>query len=151
MREGSILATQPAAQGNDLNPKTPLVPDVFPSSSRVAQFVVYDDDGHTYEYENGNYFRQEVSAKRSAASTEIVLRPATGTYQAHFPAYVLRVHQVSAAVTRDGAAMKRFASESAYRASNESGWYFTTDKFGAVTEVRVPAETREHNLKLTAR
>jgi alpha-glucosidase len=39
VREGSIIATRPAADGNDLNPKTPLFMDVFPSTSRVAKFV----------------------------------------------------------------------------------------------------------------
>jgi len=59
------VATQPAAQGNDLSLKTPLIMDIFPATSRVADFVVYDDDGNTYAYENGAYFRQEVAAKRS--------------------------------------------------------------------------------------
>ena len=53
VRAGSILATQPATQGNDLNPKSPLLLDVFPSAARAANFVVYDDDGHTYGYEKG--------------------------------------------------------------------------------------------------
>jgi len=151
VREGSIVATQPAAQGNDLSLKTPLIMDIFPATSRVADFVVYDDDGNTYAYENGAYFRQEVAAKRSAASTEIALHSATGSYKAHFPSYLLRVHQASMAVTSDGATMKKFPSENAFRASNEPGWVSASDKFGAVTEVRVPTDARERNVKLSAR
>jgi alpha-glucosidase (family GH31 glycosyl hydrolase) len=151
VREGSILATQPAAQGNDLSPQTPLVLDVFPSAARVADFVAYDDDGHTYGYEKGAYFRQEVAARRSAASTEVALHSATGSYKAHFPSYLLRVHQASVTVTSDGATMKRFPSENAFRSSSEPGWVSAADKFGAVTEVRVPADASEHSVKLSAR
>jgi alpha-glucosidase (family GH31 glycosyl hydrolase) len=151
VRDGSILATQPAEEGNDLSPKAPLVMDVFPSTSRMANFVAYDDDGHTYAYENGDYFRQEVAAKRLAKSTEIALHAATGSYQAHFPSYLLRVHQASAAVTSDGANMKRFASEAAFHSSSEPGWVSAEDRFGAVTEVRVPTDAAEHSVKLSAR
>ena len=149
VREGSIFATQPAEEGNELSPNTPLVMDVFPSASRVANFVAYDDDGHTYGYENGDYFRQEVAARRSAASTEIALHAATGSYKAHFPSYLLRVHQASATVTRDGAPLKRFPSENAFRNSSEPGWVSAVDKFGAVTEVRVPVDAGQHTMNFS--
>jgi hypothetical protein len=122
--------------------------DVFPSTVRVAKFIVYDDDGHTYDYEKGAYFRQEIDAKGSARSVEIALDPATGTYQAHFPSYVLQVHQVSDSVTSDGAKLKRFLSESAFRSSADAGWFTTSDKFGALTEVRVPVDAKRHAVKL---
>jgi len=151
VREGSILATQPAAKGNDLSPKTALLLDVFPSATRVANFVIYDDDGHTYAYEKGDYFRQEMTAKRSGTSTEITLNAATGTYQAQFPNYLLRVHQASAGVTSEGATLKRFTSESAFRSANEPGWFSGADKFGPVTEVRLPADARQRAVKLASR
>jgi alpha-glucosidase (family GH31 glycosyl hydrolase) len=151
IREGSILASQSAAQGNELSPSTPLVLDVFPAPSRTARFMVYDDDGHTYEYEKGDYYRQEVTAKWAANVTEITLNTATGSYRPHFPTYLLQVHQASQTVTSDGAAIKRFASEAAFRRSDETGWFGSTDKFGAVTLVRLPVEAKERTLKLTGR
>jgi alpha-glucosidase len=136
--------------GNELSPAAPLVLDVFPSASRTAEFVVYDDDGHTYEYESGNYFRQEVTAKRAGSATEVDLGAATGKYHAHFPTYLMLVHQASKAVASNGSAMKRFASESAFRGSEEPGWVSTTDKFGAATMVRLPVEAGARKLTLTA-
>jgi alpha-glucosidase (family GH31 glycosyl hydrolase) len=151
VRDGSILASQPSAVGNELSPTTPLVLDVFPSAARAANFVVYDDDGHTYTYETGEYFRQEFAATRSAASTDIQIQAATGTYKAHFPTYVLRVHQPSQTVTSDGTTLKKFASEQEFLASNQPGWFSTSDRFGAVTEVRLPVEARAHSLKLAGK
>ena len=124
---------------------------MFPSAARVASFVVYDDDGHTYAYEKGEFFRQEMSARRSGAATEIVVNAATGTYRAQFPSYLLRVHQESGSVTSEGAALKRFASESAFRLAGEPGWLSAVDKFGPVTEVRLPVEVKARTVELSAR
>ena len=142
------MATQPAALGNELSPATPLVLDVFPSPLRVAKFLAYDDDGHTYDYENGTYFRQEIAANGSARSTEIAVSSATGTYKPHFPSYLLQVHQASDSVTSDGANLKRFTSESAFLSSIEPGWFSASDRFGAVTEIRVPSDANQHTVNL---
>ncbi len=72
----------------------------------MANFVVYDDDGHTYAYEKGEYFRQEMSAKHSGTSTEIALIAATGTYRAAVSE--LRVASASGERERD---QRRHGSE----------------------------------------
>jgi alpha-glucosidase len=151
VRAGSILATQPADKGNELSPATPFVLDVFPSSTRTASFLVYDDDGHTYDYEKGGYFRQEITARRSGRETDIEAGSATGAYRPQFPSYLLRVHQASASITIDGKALTKFASESAFQSSSEPGWFSTTDRFGAVTEVRLATDAKPHALKLPLR
>ena len=151
VREGSILASQAATLRGRTWLLIALVLDVFPSAARVAMFLVYDDDGHTYGYEKGEYFRQELSAKRSGALTEIALAAATGTYRVQFPSYLLRVHQAGASVTSAGTVLKKFASESAFRSSSEPGWYSGTDKFGPVNEVRLPVGAKASTVKVSAR
>jgi alpha-glucosidase len=151
VRDGSILASQHATKGNELSPATALVLDVFPSAVRVANFVAYEDDGHTYAYENGGYFRQEIAAKRSGTSTEIALHSATGFYHPQFPGYRLRVHQASGSVTSDGVTLKRFGSENAFRSAKEAGWFSTVDRFGPVTEVRLPTDSKQRTVKLSSR
>ena len=139
IRQGSILASQPAAQGNDLSAASPLILDVFPSAERKASFVVYDDDGHTYAYESGEFFRQEMTATAAAKSTSISFSAATGAYKPHFPSYILRVHQGASKVSLDAAALARSASLEAFQASRNAAWFASTDRFGAVTEIRIPA------------
>ena len=148
VRDGSILATQPASPGNQLSPAAPLVLDVFPSASRQAAFLVYDDDGNTYAYEKGEFFRQEVAATRSAASTQVALAAATGTFKPHFTSYIVRAHQAAAAVAIDGTPLHKFATPEAFRASTDPGWVSSTDRFGGVTEVRIPVEGRKHSMVL---
>ncbi len=151
VRQGSILATQPVAGGNDLSPRVPLLLDVFPSAAREATFVVYDDDGHTYAYENGEYYRQQVTAKRSRTETEIALGAATGAYPPQFPNMLLRVHQAGSTVRSDGAALKKFPSEAAFQSASEPGWFAGADKFGPVTEIRLPADGKAHTVTYAAR
>jgi hypothetical protein len=76
---------------------------------------------------------------------------ATGTYRAQFPSYLLRVHQKSGSVTSEGFALKRFTSENAFRSSGEPGWFSGVDKFGPVTEVRLPVEVKARTVKLSTR
>ena len=148
VRSGSIVATQPAEHGNELSPATPLVLDVFPSPTRVAGFLAYDDDGHTYDYENGGYFRQQITATRSARTTDIELNSATGVYSAHFAGYLFRIHQPVANAMIDGRKLKKFASANAFHASREPGWFSTADRFGPVAEVRIATDSKHHILKL---
>jgi alpha-glucosidase len=151
VRAGSIVATVAGDHGNQMNPIAPLVLDVFPSPARVARFLIYDDDGLTYNYEKGVYFRQEMTARRSGRTTDIDFGSATGGYKPHFTNYLLRVHQASAGVTSDGRRLRKFASESAFQASNEPGWFSATDRFGAVTEIRLPINPRQHSVRLALR
>jgi alpha-glucosidase (family GH31 glycosyl hydrolase) len=148
VRAGSILATQPAERGNELSPAVPLVLDIFPSRTRAASFLIYDDDGHSYDYEKGGYFRQEITAMQSGSVANIELAAATGAYKAHFPSYRLRVHQASVGVTSDGQTLTKFASASAFESSSDPGWFSTTDRFGAVTEIRIATDAKPHSLKL---
>jgi hypothetical protein len=92
-----------------------------------------------------------MTAKRSGTFAEITLNAATGTYRAQFPNYLLRVHQASASVTSEGTVLKKFPSESAFRSAGEPGWFSGTDKFGPVTEVRLPVSAKASTVKLNAR
>lgn len=148
VRAGSIVATQPQRRGNELSPGTPLLLDVFPSSARAARFLIYDDDGVTYDYERGVYFRQELTATRVRRVTNLELAAATGTYRPHFSTYIFRVHQASSAVIGDGRKLTRFASERGFEASRVPGWHSTVDRFGAVTEVRLAVDGSRHTLSL---
>jgi hypothetical protein len=80
----------------------------------------------------------------------VSISAAAGTYQAQFLSYLFRVHQSSESVTSNGSRLKKSPSESAFRASTEPGWFETTDKFGPVTEVRLPTDAKPHTLTLPA-
>ncbi len=135
VRSGSILVTQPAETGNDLNPSVPLMLDVFPSQTRVAKFSVYDDDGHTYTYEKGAFFQQDITATQSGREVILEVSPARGKYKTSIPRYIVRIH--SAFHRIQGDSLRRFANLSAFNASSAPGWIITQDRFGSVALVRL--------------
>jgi hypothetical protein len=46
--------------------------------------------------------------------------------------------------------MKRFALESAFRSAGDAERFSSADKFGAVTEIRLPVDGKAHTMKLAA-
>ena len=138
IRDGSIIATQSAEVGYDIGPGTPLLLDIFPSSSRAARFSVYDDDGHTYAYENGGYFQQQIAASVRGKVIVLTLAPPTGNFRTTIPSYILRVHAPASDVSRDFGKMRKFASEATMMKSNKAGWVTGNDRFGTVTVIHQP-------------
>jgi alpha-glucosidase (family GH31 glycosyl hydrolase) len=135
-RKGSILATQPTKDWNDLMPKVPLVMDVFPSSHRVAKFLVYDDDGHTYAYERSVYFEQEISAVQDDHTTKLDIGALQGSYKTTIPSYLVRVH-TSAVQVKSKLGLRRFDGEAKFDASSDPGWMTSHDRFGPVVVIRL--------------
>ncbi|WP_394846855.1 DUF5110 domain-containing protein [Pendulispora brunnea] len=78
IREGGIL---PSGRG---------VLDIYPSSHGTS-FDVYDDDGLTYAYENGVYFRQTISVTTDGRKVTVRGDAAEGSMAPRFSSYRLRV------------------------------------------------------------
>ncbi|HEX3967431.1 MAG TPA: TIM-barrel domain-containing protein [Edaphobacter sp.] len=136
VRNGSIVATQPSQPNNDVDRKVPLVLDVFASAARTAEFTVYDDDGHTYAYEHGAYFRQRIAAVQHGNVTTVTLASADGSYASTIPSYLFRIHRGAVSVRSGRRDLYRFPSMSAFQDSSKTGWVSTQDRFGPVTLVR---------------
>ncbi|MGB6133770.1 MAG: TIM-barrel domain-containing protein [Acidobacteriaceae bacterium] len=137
VRSGSILATQPLEQYTGERPVSELTLDVFPST-RPATFVVYDDDGKTYDYEKGQYLRQAVTAVRSGGAIKVTLAPPTGSYASSLRTYLLRIHTPAHRVLLNG---KPLTSVSAADLSTDPGvnWASSQDRFGPAVLLRVAA------------
>jgi alpha-glucosidase len=141
VRSGSILATQPLEQYTGQHPVTELTLDVFPSVN-PATFVVYDDDGGTYDYEKGKYLRQSVTAARQGDGTTITVSAPSGSYTGPLRTYLLRIHIGAHSVLLNG---KTLAQVSAADLSTEAGvnWASAQDRFGPSILLRVAADQGE--------
>lgn len=137
VRSGSIVATQPVEQYVGQHPVTELTLDIFPSAT-AARFVVYDDDGTTYDYEKGQYLRQEVTASRRGGETTIAVDKPSGSYASPLRTYLLRIHAAAHRVLLNG---KPLTSVNAADLSAEAGtnWASSQDRFGPDVLVRVVA------------
>lgn len=139
VRSGSIIATQPVEQYVGQNPVKEITLDIFPSQA-AASFTTYEDDGTTYNYEKGDYLRQVVVAQRNGNAVHIALDKATGRFRAPLRTYLLKIHVAADGVLLNG---KALPTSNSLGAMPNQNWTQTTDRFGLVVLVRVPAGGRK--------
>ncbi|MBC6448663.1 TIM-barrel domain-containing protein [Actinokineospora xionganensis] len=141
VREGGIVATQDVQQhvGESVVRQQEL--NVFPGSA-TSESTVYDDDGVSNGYESGSYFKQRVTARRSADSVTVTTDPKTGTYATPLTHHIVKVNKWSGAgATIDGAGAQRYDSLAALKAAPGEGWATGADQYGGYTAVRVAVGT----------
>ncbi len=78
VRGGAIIPHQPQVQTTAEVPKGPLQLSVYPGPA--CHGSVYADDGNTFNYQNGEYFRQAFSCEVSAGGVRVRLDAPQGKY-----------------------------------------------------------------------
>jgi alpha-glucosidase len=92
IREGAIIPQYPIMNYVGEREVEQMAIHIFPSTKQ-SEFVLYDDDGETYDYERGEYMRQEITVKKSASGKVVIsLQKPTGNYQSPTKTYRLLVH-----------------------------------------------------------
>ena len=135
VRDGSIIASQPSEDYVNQHPVTEVTLDVFPAT-RPSHFIYYDDDGMTYAYEQGAYYRQAISAFSDKNSIQLTFNQPSGTFKPTLRSYILRVHDVTTnAVILDGVSLAKVSSS----LTRDDDWSSGQDRFGPLTIIRIPA------------
>ncbi|MHA6481104.1 TIM-barrel domain-containing protein [Paenibacillus sp. strain BS8-2] len=114
--------------------------DVFPSTSETS-FEYYDDDGSSYDYESGGYFKQELSAQDNGGSGySFDVAAKSGSYTPAVDYYLVKLHgKAGTAVTDNASSMSSYADLDALKAAAGEGWTTGKDIYGPVTYVKVDA------------
>lgn len=135
VRAGAILPTQPVLQHTGQRPAG-LDLDVFPSDQRTG-FTHYEDDGHSYGYERGDFLAQRFTVRRRGRATVFTAGPRTGHHAPAVGWYLARIHGVTPGA---GSALpgRRYRDLAALRAASGAGWTTGADRFGPFTAVRLP-------------
>ena len=97
--------------------------DIFPSSAQ-SSFRLYDDDGSSYDYESGEYFKQTVTAQdRGTAGVSVDLSARTGSYASSYQAYLVKLHGKAASQVRlGGTVLTKYSDLGALRAASGEGY-----------------------------
>lgn len=139
VRQGAIIPTQPVMDYVGQHPVTQIAVEMFPARQRTT-FDYYDDDGTTYDYEHGAYYRQQLSLQRTTGGVRIGTGTVAGSYQPALKFYLFKVHGDAANMVSDnGKALPHFDNLDALDAATGQGWASGTDRFGPVTYIRVTA------------
>ena len=78
VRGGTVLPIQPLIQNTEETPRGPLELRVFPGPD--CQGTIYLDDGHTFDYERGQFLRQNLTCEADAKSLRLTFHPREGSF-----------------------------------------------------------------------
>jgi alpha-glucosidase (family GH31 glycosyl hydrolase) len=141
VRAGSIVASQPPQDYTGQQPVPEITLDVF-ATAQVARFVYYDDDGATYAYEQGEYYRQSVQASVSGQTIRLSLGKPSGSFHSPLRSYLIHMHGARpvTSVLLNGKQLSRVPASRLDTAVGGTFWASGEDKFGPVTTIRIPAQ-----------
>jgi len=141
VRAGSIVATQPTEDYVDQHLLTELTLDVFPAKE-PGRFVFYDDDGATYAYEKGVYYRQSITAYAHGGSTHLEIDAPAGSFETPLRSYLVKVHgDAASAVLLNGTSLPK-TPMAEFEKTGEDGWAISHDRFGPFTILRITARDK---------
>ena len=136
IKEGVIIPTQEVLPYLDRNDVASLYIDVFASTAPTS-FPLYSDNGETYDYEKGEYFKQLVSTHKNQGQITITLSPAEGNYIPSYRNYLFRVHHGRAtSITANGKKLLQYATYDQLIHAEQDGYCIAQDKYGEVTYIK---------------
>ena len=139
VKKGAIIPSMEVQNFVGERPVNSVSVDVFPDSA-PSTFVYYDDDGATYDYEKGSFFKQEIKAREEADGISLDLSSPTGAYSPTLRWYTFRIHgAVCGALTIDAQPVREMGGLPELEKSDGAGWAASTDIYGDVTCVKVRA------------
>ena len=149
IREGAIIPTQEVM--NYVGETSPEVIqlDIFPGA-QATSFPLYDDDGATYAYEQGDYFKQEITREDRGKEGIITFATPEGSFRPTFGTYLLGVHYRNASdVTVGKNRLTRYNSREALLAAEGDGYCIDQDRYGTVTLIKTSVPERATQIRVT--
>ncbi len=137
IKEGAIIPTQDVQDYVGQETVDHVTVDIFPSG-RETSFRYYDDDGETYDYEDGVYFTQEISAK-GTGNTEVKIGAVDGSHNSGLDYYYLAVHGQAATEVTSNGSLPYYDDYNALLAAPGEGWTVGKDVYGDVTYIKAYA------------
>jgi len=127
VRQGAILPGSQAMQWSDQEPVNPLTLELFPADHETT-FTVYEDDGETNAYLEGEYSRVTYTLVRTADGARLYAGPRQGGYSlpGPFRYLLMRVRRVDGpptVVNLDNDALNPVDDLNAIM-DNAKGWWF---------------------------
>jgi alpha-glucosidase len=135
VREGAIIPRGPVVQyvTQPVAPAPTL--DFYPGPN--SEFTIYEDDGASFNYQNGVFLRTSISRAQQAGSTKISIVRTQGTWVPPLRTWTLYFHNAAMpkTVTLNGSSILYVASAAVLNTSGR-GWTFNSANGQLI--VRVP-------------
>ncbi len=128
VRGGAIIPTQQAVEYTGQAPINPLTFEVYPDGRSSREY--YEDDGATFDYRQGDFLRERVSADAQPHTLTLSVSARQGSYTPPERALEFEVHEQKTSpqsVAMNGQALQERASKAAFNEA-PSGWRYDEDK-----------------------
>ncbi|WP_265764420.1 glycoside hydrolase family 31 protein [Fodinibius salsisoli] len=125
VKAGGILPQRNNIESLGEQPADTLTLEIFPHGT--SSFEIYDDDGSSKDYENGEYAITSISSEDSDDQIEVGVEAPEGDYEVPERGYKLLVHldDKPDAVEEDGTQISSASSLAAFRDDiHSAAWYF---------------------------
>lgn len=90
VKSGAIIPMQDEVPFDDKKSYGNITLEIFPGEK--GSFQLYEDDGISEEYQEGNYALTQIKKTRIGQETKIILNPSIGEYQVPSRNYTLKIH-----------------------------------------------------------
>lgn len=153
VRMGSILPLGHYGDNTADVVDTTLTLDIYPSA-KTSTFLLYEDDGATFDYEKGEYAETLLSAQHKDGSILCTVGARTGKYAVDNRACVLQIHYraLPSSVTLDGTAISAVSSLDAFNKATTPCYYYdaaAANDMDKIIYVRLTDDGKEHNVVVT--
>jgi alpha-glucosidase len=91
-RGGAVVPMGPILQHTDERPLDPLTLEIYTDSAGSAGGVLYEDDGHSFEYERGDWCLTRYTYTSAGADGGTLVSERTGAFEPPPRAVEVRVH-----------------------------------------------------------
>jgi hypothetical protein len=145
VRAGAVVPTRQVVQHVGEAPIDPLTFTVYPGELQSASDY-YEDDGLSFDYRQGKFFRRTVTQWNAEAGMTVVLGAAKGSWvppQRDVLVRVLDVRREPGAVELDGNAVKK---EDGPGARGSALWWYDTGE--RTVTVRLPESLKERRIRI---
>lgn len=146
IKKGAIIPSQEVLNYADEKAVTDIFVDIFPDMA-ASTFNFYDDDGQTYNYENGQYFKQVFTAQDLGGSgINVSVSAKSGSYASPIKYYYLKIHGKAAqTVSINGvSSVPSYPNIYALRSGVGEGYAVGKDIYGDVTYVKIAAGAQKN-------
>ncbi|WP_229263976.1 DUF5110 domain-containing protein [Cohnella cholangitidis] len=111
--------------------------DVFPDVTETS-FNYYDDDGSSYGYENGQYFKQRLSLQDKDGESVFAASSVEGNFVPDVRDYLVKLHgRAGRSVTVNGKASAETKNLDTLVSQSGEEWSRGTDQYGDVTYIKI--------------
>ncbi len=147
VRGGAIIPSQPDMQYTNQVPIDPLTFDVYPDGDSSREY--YEDDGISFDYRNGVFLRQRLTASRAAQGVSVGISAREGSFTPPKRSLVVKVHGEQTPPRHATATGVELAKQDSLKALQEAAQGWAYDENSGVVWIKVPDQGAALKVEVT--